>query len=113
MQDTIIEKKKATRLIIIGFTGPIILIIIGLILTVIINFISSVLGGELTILKTIANIILLIIGIVGVVGLFTWGPVIGIIGITKLQKIKTANPESTSGLNESTVSNNKTNNLPQ
>ena len=70
-----------------GFAGPFILIIISTILYGIINAIFGIFGAN-EIVEVITNIIFLLVGIIAVIGIFSWGPIIGIMGIIQLNKSK-------------------------
>ena len=82
------QKSKAIKMIVIGFAGPFVLIFILLVLTAIINFVTKSVGGDQSVdaVRTILNIVLLVLGIFAVTG-FLWGPVIGILGIVKLNQL--------------------------
>ena len=81
------SRKKAIKMIILGFAGPFILIIISTILYGIINAIFGIFGAN-EIVEVITNIIFLLVGIIAVIGIFSWGPIIGIMGIIQLNKSK-------------------------
>ncbi len=90
MQTPALEKKKAVKMIIVGFAGPFILIFAGLILSAALSFVQKTVGSDMGIIKLVLNIVLLLVGVIGVIGLFSWGPIIGIIGFIKLNKTKEA-----------------------
>lgn len=92
------QKSRAIKMIVIGFAGPIILLIITLILSSALNFVtnSQATSGSVDIVRTIINIILLFIGIIAVSG-FIWGPILGIFGIVKLTKLSKQNTSQTNG----------------
>ncbi len=105
MQSSALEKKKAVKMIVVGFAGPFVLIFAGLILSAALSFVQKTVGGDVGIIKLVSNIVLLLVGLIGVIGLFSWGPIIGVIGIIKLSKAKEAQAET----NQIDLSGNNTN----
>lgn len=95
--DSAKQRSKAIRMIIIGFAGPFVLIILLLIASSIFNFVYKSLGDSesLVAIKSLFNILFLIIGIIAVSG-FVWGPIIGIFGIVKLSKLNKQSISQTS-----------------
>lgn len=105
MQETEIkqQKRRAIKMIVIGFAGPIVTLILLLVFTATISTITNSMGesSAIDIVTTIKNIVFLVVGIFAVSG-FIWGPILGIYGIVKLSKL---NKPSTSA-NPQTQSNN-------
>lgn len=81
-------------MIVIGFAGPIVLLVVLLVITSALNFVMSTQGdtGALGVFRNIINIFILFVGIIAVSG-FVWGPILGIFGIVKLSKLSHANTE--------------------
>lgn len=118
MQDnTKKQKSKSIKMIVIGFAGPIVLLIVLLVITSALNFVMSNQDdtGSLDISRNILNVILLFVGIITVSG-FVWGPILGIFGIVKLSKLSRVTqepaspPESDQGNIQSTVETQDNNN---
>lgn len=86
------QKARAIKMIVIGFAGPIILLIVLLVLSSALNFVTNSSGtsSSIDMVRTIINVILLFIGIIAVSG-FLWGPILGIFGIVKLTKLSKQN----------------------
>lgn len=105
MQETEIkqQKRRAIKMIVIGFAGPIVALILLLVLTATINTITNSIGDSSAtdIITIIKNILFLVVGIFAVSG-FIWGPILGIYGIVKLTRLNTPTTPS----NTQTQSNN-------
>jgi len=88
------QRSKAIKMIVIGFAGPIVLLVVLLVITSALNFVMSTQGdtGALDVFRNIINIFILFVGIIAVSG-FVWGPILGIFGIVKLSKLSHANTE--------------------
>lgn len=90
MDDNIAKQKsKYTKMIIVGFAGPILLLISTLLVFAGLNFVlatNTPSSSTNIAVANIANTFLLVVGIVAASG-FIWGPIIGIIGIVKLSEL--------------------------
>jgi hypothetical protein len=92
MEDTAKLKKKYIHWMIIGFMGPFILLTASLILLAVVNLVSAGSTGSVaTLYKTILNSL----AVVSVFG-FVAGPVLGIVGLVRINKLdKLVSPAAT------------------
>lgn len=92
-------------MIVIGFAGPIVLLVLLLVLSTALSFVMNAQRdtGSLDIFRNILNVILLFVGIIAVSG-FVWGPILGIFGIVKLSKLSRTTTQS-AGPSESSQNN--------
>jgi hypothetical protein len=97
------QKQRAIKMIVIGFAGPTVTLILLFVITGIINTVTNSMGGSSAtdIITTIKNIVFLVVGIFAVSG-FIWGPILGIYGIVKLTKL---NKTSTSTNTQTQINN--------
>lgn len=82
MPDVNVQRKKYTKLILLGVFLPVVMIVVGVLMGVVIRSLPE--GA----LGAIVRLLGFLLSFFGFLGIFTWGPVLWIIGIVKMNKLK-------------------------